>query len=61
MKEYSQRTVPGLTGIGEYLTEQSKEGWEVQHIQYVRSGDPYYWLIILVRDSEQKEAEGPGV
>lgn len=58
MKEYSQRTIDVSKDIGEYLTEQAKEGWEVQHIQRSFGGRtrPSNWYIILVRDSEQ-EAE----
>lgn len=55
MKEYSQRTVQASKDIGEYLTEQAKAGWEVQYIQFGRSGSPNHWYIILVRDSEEAE------
>ena len=51
MKEYSYRTV--RADIAKYLTECTKEGWDVFHIQKGSGASPLPWYIILVRDSEE--------
>ena len=53
MREYSERSIPDSVGIGKYLVERSKEGWDVFHLQrgYGEHLSPY-WYIILSRDSE---------